>query len=104
MNFARIYRALCCAGALSMIAACGGGGGGSSGDDDFSPPGPTPRDSPPSTLPITASVSGLTASGLVLQYNGSDSIAVPAGATTVTIATAATRGATYSVTVQTQPD
>lgn len=107
MNFARFCRVMGCTGALSMIAACGGGGGGGgvgsgSGDDDFPSPGPT--NAPPSTLPIAASVSGLTASGLVLQYNGNDSIAVPAGTTSLTIATAATRGSTYSVTVQTQPD
>lgn len=68
-----------------LLGACSGG---SDEDDDWS---------------ISASVSGLTASGLVLQYNGSGSIPVPSGATTVPITDIAADGSSYAVTILTQP-
>jgi len=52
---------------------------------------------------ISGSVSGLTASGLVLQNNGGDDLTVNAGATTFTFATPVPVGNSYSVTVLTQP-
>ena len=51
---------------------------------------------------VGGSVSYLTASGLVLA-NGSDTLAVSANATTFTMPTSVVYGATYNVTVQTQP-
>jgi hypothetical protein len=77
------------------LAACGGGG-----DDDAAPPPPPP---PPATYSITATVSGLTGAGLVLQNNGSGSITVAPGATTANIASGLASGSAYAVTVQTQP-
>jgi 6-phosphogluconolactonase (cycloisomerase 2 family)/environmental stress-induced protein Ves len=55
------------------------------------------------TYTIGGSVSGLTGSGLVLQDNGSDNLSVPANATTFAFQTALTSGASYAVTVLTQP-
>lgn len=101
MNFVRIWRAVCCVGGLSLVAGCGGGGG--RGGDGVSPTESAPPSTGAPTYTITASISGLTATGLVLQNNGGDSIPVPPGATTITIATGVSGEATYSVTVQTQP-
>jgi sugar lactone lactonase YvrE len=54
------------------------------------------------TFTLAGSVSGLTGSGLVLA-NGSDTLAVGAGATSFTLPTAVASGSSYSVVVQTQP-
>ena len=108
MNLVRMSRVVCGLCAMSMFAACGGGGGGSGGSGSGGGGSPTAPVSPapPPTAPtfsITAAVTGLTASGLVLQNNGGGSVTVVAGATTATIATGANDGAMYAVTVQTQP-
>lgn len=82
---------LACLTPLVLITAgCGGGGGG-----DSAPP-PVPQ------FTLGGSISGLTGSGLVLA-NGTDTIAVDAGATAFTLPTAITSGSAFSVTVQTQP-
>jgi photosystem II stability/assembly factor-like uncharacterized protein len=54
------------------------------------------------TYSISVSVSGLTGTGLVLQNNGGDNLAVP-GDGSFTFATALADGANYNVTVLTQP-
>jgi hypothetical protein len=51
---------------------------------------------------LGGSISGLTASGLVLA-NGTDTLTVNANATSFTMPTAVAYGSTYTVTVQTQP-
>jgi hypothetical protein len=101
MTFARICRVMCGVGAFSMMAACGGG----SDYSAISPPPAAPAPTLPSdaTFTITAGIAGLTASGLVLQNNGGDSISVSPGATTATIATDVSRGTRFEVTIQTQP-
>ncbi len=55
------------------------------------------------TYSVGGTVSGLTASGLVLQDNGSDNLSVASGATTFTFATKLANGSSYSVTVSAQP-
>lgn len=82
-------------GGLCLLSACGGGGshgggggGGGGGNSSYT---------------IGGTVSGLTASGLVLQDNGGDSLSVPANASTFTFATAVAAGGNYAVTIQTQP-
>jgi hypothetical protein len=55
------------------------------------------------TYTVGGSISGLTASGLVLQDNGGDDLTVGASAAHFTFATAVASGATYHVTVKTQP-
>ena len=55
------------------------------------------------TYTIGGSISGLTASGLVLQDNGGDNLSPAANATSFTFATALASGAAYSVTVKTSP-
>jgi 6-phosphogluconolactonase (cycloisomerase 2 family) len=52
---------------------------------------------------VGATISGLTGTGLVLQNNGGDNLAVPANATSATFATSLTNGQPYAVTVATQP-
>ncbi len=56
-----------------------------------------------STYTVGGSVSGLSASGLVLQNNGGDNLTVSSGATTFTFAKSVMSGASYAVTVLTQP-
>ncbi len=69
-----------------LLNACGGGGGGGS----------------PATYTLGGAITGLTTSGLIL-VNGSDTVSPAAAATTFTFGTAVVSGATYSVSVQTQP-
>ena len=54
------------------------------------------------TFNVGGTISGLTVSGLVLA-NGSDTLSVPAGASTFTMPTAVAYGSSYAVTVATQP-
>ena len=55
------------------------------------------------TYTIGGSITGLTESGLTLDDNGGDTLTVNSGATTFTFSTALTSGATYDVTVASQP-
>lgn len=52
---------------------------------------------------VGGTITNLTASGLVLQDNGGDALSIASGATTFTFVTPVTGGATYAVTVKTQP-
>lgn len=56
-----------------------------------------------STFSIGGTITGLNASGLVLQDNGGDNLTVNSGATTFTFATKVASGGAYAVTVLTQP-
>ena len=56
----------------------------------------------PLAFTVGGSVTGLAATGLVLA-NGSDTVTVASGATGFTLPTAVAQGASYVVTVQTQP-
>jgi DNA-binding beta-propeller fold protein YncE len=56
------------------------------------------------TYVIGGSISGLTAAGLVLANNGGDDLSVNSGATSFTFSTPLSAGASYSVTVATQPN
>lgn len=53
---------------------------------------------------ISGSVSGLTASGLVLQNNGSNDLKVSQGATSFQFPTNSASGSTYNVTIKQQPN
>jgi Divergent InlB B-repeat domain len=55
------------------------------------------------TYTIAGSVSGLTASGLTIEDNGGDSLAVSENATTFQFVTPVSAGAAYDVTVAAQP-
>lgn len=88
----RVLAGICISGWL--LSACGGGGGGNS------PPAAPP---PPVTYSIGGSISGLSASGLVLLDNGSDALDVAANASSFTFSTRLTAGSPYQVTVQRSP-
>ena len=55
------------------------------------------------TYTIAGSISGLTATGLVLQNNGTDNTSVPANAMGFTMNTGLISGSSYDITVETQP-
>ena len=82
---------VCMLAALSL-AACGGGGGGTSGSGTGS-----------MTFTIGGTISGLSASGLVLTDNGGDNLTVSSGATAFTFSQSVTSGASYSIAIATQP-
>lgn len=84
----------CGALTLMLLTACGGGGGGSGGGGGGG--GST-------TYSVGGSVSGLSASSLVLTDNGGDNLTVASGASTFTFATKLASGASYSVAIGTQP-
>jgi len=82
--------------AALALAACGGGGGG--GGSTTTGGGGTTT----TTYTVGGTVTGLSGTGLVLEDNGGDDLAVStAGA--FTFATALASGASYNVTVKTQP-
>lgn len=76
---------------LLLLAACGGSGGDGNGGGSNT-----------ETYTVSASVTGLTGTGLVLQNNGGDNLATSNNAS-VTFAIKLPDGAAYSVTVLTQP-
>ena len=57
----------------------------------------------PITYPVAGTVSGLTASGLVLQNNGTNDLTIAANATSFQFSTPVAAGGGYSITVLTQP-
>jgi len=95
-----------------MLGSCGGGGGGgfsfvpfppANGGGGNAPPPPPPV--PPPGAPkftIGGTVTGLAGSGLVLQNNAGDDLAVGADGS-FSFATSLDDGADYGVTVKTQP-
>ncbi|MES9943839.1 MAG: hypothetical protein ABW080_02655 [Candidatus Thiodiazotropha sp.] len=78
---------------LLLLVACGGGGGGGSSDDG---------DTTGTTYTLSGTLTGLTGSGLVLQNNGSDDLALSSDGS-FSFATGLSDGSTYSVSVATQP-
>ncbi|HEX5046863.1 MAG TPA: beta-propeller fold lactonase family protein [Gammaproteobacteria bacterium] len=80
------------------MSACGGGGGGGGGGN----PNPPPATGP---FAIGGTVTGLdaTASGLVLQNNAGNDLAIAANGS-FTFSTAIATGGAYAVTVKTQPN
>ena len=81
------------------LTACGGGGGSSSPPPSGGGGGNPP---PPAQYTIGGSVTGLSGTGLVLQDNGADNLAI-SGNGPFTFATKIASGSAYSVTVMTQP-
>jgi 6-phosphogluconolactonase (cycloisomerase 2 family) len=81
-------------GILALALTACGGGGGSTPSNSGSPP--------PAQFSIGGTVSGLTGTGLVLQDNGGDNLAVSANGS-FTFATKVNSGGAYAVTVMTQP-
>lgn len=104
----RLSALLLCA---AVLAACGGGGDsgggtGGSGNGGGTGSGGSGGGSGGGTLTYTVggAVSGLSGSGLVLQDNGGDDLALPAGGSgSFAFATAIAGGAKYAVTIKVQP-
>ncbi len=83
--------------AIAIAVSCGGGGGG--GDGGGGNPG---GGGSPATYAIGGAVSGLFGTGLVLQNNSGDNLAV-SGNGDFAFATPLANGAGYAVTILTQP-
>lgn len=81
-----------------VLAACGGGG-----DSGNSSSSSSSSSSPAPTYTVGGTVSGLTASGMVLQLNGAGNVTVASGATSFAMTTTLTSGQAYAVTISTQP-
>ena len=94
--------------AANLLLACVASGGLHGCWDDGSadtPPAAAPAPAPtpaPQSYSVGGGVNGLSASGLVLA-NGSDTVAVPSGATAFTLPTSVAQGAGYAVVVMSQP-
>jgi sugar lactone lactonase YvrE len=87
---------------LAALTSCGGGSDGGGGSFVPSPSGPVSSPSSAATYAIGGSVSGLVGTGLVLQNNASDDLAVTAnGGFSFPVPVAS--GASYVVSVKTQP-
>jgi hypothetical protein len=87
---------------LVALSACGGGGGGSSDSGTGDPGSPPPPPPPAATYTVGGTISGLSASGLILA-NGSATVSPASGASSFTFQGQVSSGASYDVTVQTQP-
>lgn len=83
------------------LAACGGGGGG--GGDSGGGSGGSGGSASAPTYVVRGTISGLLGSGLVLQNNGGDNLAVAGAASSFQFATALADQAAYSVSVLTHP-
>jgi len=94
MSVARLPVAL---GILVTMAACGGGGGGGGGGNPPAPPAP-----PPPTFTVGGTASGVTGSGLVLQLNGGNNLAIASNGN-FAFPTQLVSGSSYSVTAAAQP-
>jgi hypothetical protein len=86
----RLYLFILLLGVSLFSMGCGGG----------SAPKTTP---PPTMYTVGGSVSGLAGTGLVLQNNNGDNLAVSANATAFTFPTAIASGSAFKVSVMTQP-
>ena len=80
--------------AFLSLSACGGGGGGGGN--------PAPPNPPATTYTVGGTVAGLTGSGLTLALNGGGNLTI-SGNGAFTFAGALAGGASYNVTVTTQP-
>lgn len=89
---------------MLLLAACGDGhdGSGSSGGNSAGPNPTAPNNPTASTFTVGGTVTGLNGSGLVLQNNGGDNLAISANGG-FTFATAVVTGGGYTVTVLTPP-
>jgi len=96
-NTRRYLRALVATILVTSLGACGGGGG---GGDTVNPPPPPPP--PATTYSVGGTVSSLTGSGLILQNNGGNDLSVNQDGS-FTFGAEVDSGASYSVTVLTQP-
>ncbi len=88
-----------CAAAVVSLTACGGGGSSGSGSGSGGGSG----GGPPTTYTVGGTVSGLTATGLVLTDNGGNALTVASGSSTFTFTQALQSGAAYAVAVSAQP-
>ena len=97
VKFAQTVRAISMAATFFVLASC------DIIEKTFSPP-PPPPPPPPPVVPLTVggSVSGLSGSGLILQLNGANDLAVSANGK-FNFTQAVTKSSTYAVTVKASP-
>ena len=88
--------------ALLAVCLAGCGSGGNSAVSN-TPPATPPATPTVTTYSVGGTISGLTASGLVLT-DGSQTVSPASGATSFTFPASYASGTSYSVTVQTQPN
>jgi subtilisin-like proprotein convertase family protein len=88
--FERIRLGAAALAVVILTAACGGGGGGNSGP-------------PPPTFTVGGTVNGLTAAGLSLVLNGSETVDINTSGGVFNFTTLVPAGSTFSVVVATQP-
>ena len=99
----RYLRRGSCQALLVLLAACSNGRGNLEEPADSSaPPPPPPSQGAPLNFSVGGTVSGLSGSGLVLQSNGAGDLVVTADGP-FAFAGRLAAGATYSVTVSSQP-
>ncbi len=84
------------------LTACGGGGGGDGGSGGGGGGGGGGGTPPPTTYSIGGNVTGLSGTGLVLQNNGGNNLAVNANGAFI-FSTPLAAATAYNVTVQSQP-
>jgi 6-phosphogluconolactonase len=101
MTSAHLLRPAAALVVLLSVAACGGGGGGGGAAPAPNPPTPNPPD-PSTSRTIGGTVTGMMGTGLMLQNNGGDNLAIGANGP-FTFATTVAQGNAYSVSVLTQP-
>lgn len=96
------FQSSCASVAVCAVLLLAGCGGGSSGDTTTAP-APTPTPTPSSSFSVGGGIVGLLgASGLTL-VNGSETMSVSPNATAFTLANKVAQGASYSVSIGTQP-
>ena len=95
-------RLWCHGGWLLALVAVAGCGNGSNAPKDMAPGGGDLADGGSSGPTVGGVVSGLAGSGLILQNNGGDDL-TPSANGAFTFATALADGATYDVSIKTQP-
>ena len=97
----RLLRAVAAATCATLLVSCGGS---STASNQTTPNTQTAPSTPPtpSTYRVSASVSGLSGTGLVLQINTGGTLQVPTNGT-ITFPTPLATGTSYQVTVQSPP-
>lgn len=88
---------------LAGLAGCGGSGGGSASGSTSNNSSTGGSNSGSSTFTVGGMITGLGAAAGLVLVDGSDTLSVPAGATSFTMPTSVGNGQTYDVAVKVHP-